>query len=449
MAEEQSFEDAVNEYIERTKAMIGTNSLERIPEPPYDSLLTMEKPWEGPGLIYGSPIVATEEAIQRYCRTSGESNPLFTDPAYAATTRYGCQLCPHGILARVRYLSVHGARRPGGYPVANFISGGAWEHYDVLRVGDAWDSAQTMSEFLDKKGSRGRLLFLIGEVFWWNLRDELVAKCYSTQIMVPMRSMGAQRAMPVEQVGKELIYSRNVSQYSAEEVAQVVQDIEREEVRGAEPRYWEDVQVGDKLPPVTLPPHTIQDMTTGGSIGPGGVSFERDYLAKKAESGRGRHHPVTNWPYSGSEHDDSLIAPYRGQRAAFDHGIFRAQWPQRLFTNWMGDDGFLRAWYIAFRKVLYYGDLLTFNGEVVKKYRVTETGIAGPGGVPGEAEYCAVGIKYAGVNQLGEASSPGTATVYLSSREYGPVQLPIPHAPRPPYVPFDTHRRDWYIGSDA
>jgi acyl dehydratase len=447
MAEEQTFEEAINEYIERTKAMIGTNSLERIPEPPYDSLVTMEKVWDGPGLIYGSPIVATAENIQRYCRTSGESNPIYTDPGYAATTRYGCQLCPHGILARVRYLSVHGARRPGGYPVANFISGGAWEHYDVLRVGDAWNSVKTTTEFLDKKGSRGRLLFMIGEVFWWNLRDELIAKCYSTQIMVPMRSMRARRAMTVDVVGKELIYSRNVSKYSKKEMAQVMQDIEREEVRGAEPRYWEDVQVGDTLPPVTLPPHTIQDMTIGGSIGRGSQSFELDYHEKRENTRSARHHPVTNWPYSGGEHDDSLIAPYRGQRAAFDHGIFRAQWPQRLFTNWMGDDGFLRAWYIAFRKILYYGDLLTFNGEVVKKYRVTERGEAGPGGVPGEAEYCAVGIKYAGVNQLGEESSPGTATVYLPSKEYGSVQLPIPHTPRPPYVPFDRHRRDWYIGA--
>ncbi len=32
----------------------------------------------------------------------------------------------------------------------------------------------------------------------------------------------------------------------------------------------------------------------------------------------------------------------------------------------------------------------------------------------------------------------------LPSREAGPVQLPIPHPARPPFVSYETFYRDWY-----
>ena len=41
----------------------------------------------------------------------------------------------------------------------------------------------------------------------------------------------------------------------------------------------------------------------------------------------------------------------------------------------------------------------------------------GEGAVPGEVEYNAVGISIEGTNQVGESQAPGTATVYLPSRE--------------------------------
>ena len=56
-----------------------------------------------------------------------------------------------------------------------------------------------------------------------------------------------------------------------------------------------------------------------------------------------------------------------------------------------------------------------------------------------------IGIEIRCTNQVGEMQCPGFATVYLPSREHGEVQLPIPHTEKPPFVPFETHRRlDWY-----
>jgi hypothetical protein len=100
------------------------------------------------------------------------------------------------------------------------------------------------------------------------------------------------------------------------------------------------------------------------------------------------------------------------------------------------------------------------TAEVVKKYKITEKGEPGVGGVPGEVEYAAIDIKIWQLNQVEENNGPGYATVYLPSRELGSVQLPIPHMARPPgdeiyreptpeYIPFPLFKqhdpKDWRI----
>ena len=173
------------------------------------------------------------------------------------------------------------------------------------------------------------------------------------------------------------------------------------------------------------------------------LSFEPMYKrARKNEVGH--VHPITRWRGPGNEHEDALTAVYRGQPGPFDFGVQRTQMCEQLFSNWMGDDGFIRRLVIALRKPVYYGDVTTYTGEVVKKFKDVQEGGPGQGAVPGKTEYHAIGIKYQGLNQVGEAQVIGTGTVYLPSREAGPVQLPIPHPQRPAFVPYETFYRDWY-----
>ena len=156
-------------------------------------------------------------------------------------------------------------------------------------------------------------------------------------------------------------------------------------------------------------------------------------------------HPATRWPWSpADEHEDALMAAYRAQPAPFDGGVQRVQIPNRLLSNWMGDEGFIRRQYTAIRKPVYYGDTTYYVGEVVKKFKEIQEGAEEKGGVPGKREYSAVGIRIEGRNQVGEVSTPGTATVYLPSRESGPVVLPIPHRAKPPFVNYETYYKEWY-----
>ena len=138
------------------------------------------------------------------------------------------------------------------------------------------------------------------------------------------------------------------------------------------------------------------------------------------------------------------MAAYRGQPGPFDGGQHRSQLPHRLISDWMGDDGFIRRYQCALRKPVYYGDTTFYTAEVMKKFKESQEGDNESGGQPGKAEYCVVGLKLEGKNQVGETQMQGTIAVYLPSREGGPVQLPVPHKGNPPYVPYETFYRDWY-----
>lgn len=86
-----------------------------------------------------------------------------------------------------------------------------------------------------------------------------------------------------------------------------------------------------------------------------------------------------------------------------------------LLTNWMGDEGWLKKCYAEYRKFVYFSDTLWFLGKVTRKY------------VDEDGEYC-VDIEISGMNQRGENTIPGLATVVLPSREKGtwPIEKRLP-----------------------
>ncbi|PZC49380.1 MAG: N-terminal half of MaoC dehydratase [Chloroflexi bacterium] len=448
MATSQTFEEAVQEFLEKTREQIDIESLENMPPP-------LPSPYEQGGPHYESAFKFDSKTISGYALTIGDNNPLYTDPEYGKKTRYGAQIAPGNALALVRYPAVHGARREGGYPVANFFSGTAWEFFDVVRVGSRFRSSKKTKEIVEKVGSRGTLYFLVTELMYWDYHGDLPAKCYGTLTMVPQESMGATRTMDVDRLGENMLYERGTHEYSSGEINDVLKTLKEQPQRGAETLFWEDVEIGENLGTFALPPWSHQDhmapgiissCTTGGEDGSGdAIAFEPAYKNARKWNEM-RHNPVTRWPWNskGIEHDDALLAPYRGLPGPFDSGVQRVQIPQKLLRNWMGDDGFIRRMYTGMRRPVFYADAGLYTGEVVKKFTEEQIGDNEPGGAPGKAKYYAVGIRITGSNQVGESQLIGTATIYLPSKEGGPVQLPVPHQGKPPYVPYNTFYKDWY-----
>ena len=455
MVKEETFESLVNEFRD-----LSTQDLEHevLGEGyPLDMHLhpgTMQ-PFNASGPPYQSPFVLTRPVIQAYVSSIGDDNPLYTDPEYAKNGPYGCLIAPGTALIIARNAMWHGARRKGGWPIANFHSGTAWEFFDVLREGTGFQTSSVGKEIIEKPGAHGNLFFFITDVNYWDMRGDLLGKCYGTLIMVPREEMGTSRTMSVERLGEKMMYERDASKYNQEQIEEILDLIEKGKPRGKETLYWEDVKEGDKLPTFVVPPWTDQDWTVTGFIRngpPRGYHFEagynmRRYLRHEMEGGGGNSytHPISRWPWSGAdEHGDALMAAYRGQALPFDWGGQRSQIPQALMSNWMGDEGFIRRLQMALRRPFYYADIGLYNGEIVKKFKEVQKGEAGEGAEPGERTYYAVGIKYEGRNQTDQVFVQGTSTVYLPSREGGKVVLPVPHVAKPPAVPYETFYRDWY-----
>ena len=88
-------------------------------------------------------------------------------------------------------------------------------------------------------------------------------------------------------------------------------------------------------------------------------------------------------------------------------------WLSQLFTNWIGDDGFLWKMRGDERAFNQMGDITTFEGKVVKKYI--------------EEGKCCVDIEAWATNQRDVHSMPPrVSTVILPSKEHGPVVYPNP-----------------------
>ena len=87
----------------------------------------------------------------------------------------------------------------------------------------------------------------------------------------------------------------------------------------------------------------------------------------------------------------------------YDYLPQRACWFATAITNWMGDDAVLKRLRMEARLFNCQGDTTFISGKVVRKYM---------------KDRCAlVDIEMNGINQRGDVSSPGFATVMLASKD--------------------------------
>jgi hypothetical protein len=77
----------------------------------------------------------------------------------------------------------------------------------------------------------------------------------------------------------------------------------------------------------------------------------------------------------------------------------------------MGDDAWLWKLDCEFRRFNFVGDTQWLRGVIARKYLA-------------EGDRPAVDLELEALNQRGEGTTPGHATILLPSRERGPVRLP-------------------------
>jgi hypothetical protein len=198
-------------------------------------------------------------------------------------------------------------------------------------------------------------------------------------------------------------------QWDLDEVAEIEKRILAERPRGAEPRYWDEVNVGDVLDTVTKGPVGLTDEIA--FVAGGGTPIPRlkahaaslhDYQAHPAWAFRD---PITsaNEPIY-SVHYNFQAAQAMGVAFQYDVGFQRQCWQIHALTHWAGDHAWIKECRAEYRKFVYLSDVVELRGEVTGK-RVDDDG-----------EHV-VEISTSAVNQRGENTMPGSAVIALPTRD--------------------------------
>jgi acyl dehydratase len=192
--------------------------------------------------------------------------------------------------------------------------------------------------------------------------------------------------------------------YTAEEIERIRRGYRDEAVRGATPRYWDDVAIGEALPEVVKGPLTVTSVVAfvqgWGSlyVRAHGLAFDlfERHPALAIPNAFGVPEPPER------VHWDDALARAVGVPSAYDYGPERVAWLGHLVTNWMGDAGLLARLAVQVRRHNLIGDTTWCRGTVT-----------GRALVEGRGE---VTLGLTAVNQRDETIATGQAVVVLPRR---------------------------------
>lgn len=209
----------------------------------------------------------------------------------------------------------------------------------------------------------------------------------------------------------------STASWTEEQLAELDAQYAEERPRGDEPRWWEDVAVGDPIGPLVKGPMTVTDMIcwhVGMGMGMYNVSPLRLAYRNRQRIPRFYHRDELGVPdVMQRVHWDPEFARRSGNPTTFDYGRMREAWLIHACTDWMGDAAWLWRLRVEFRQFNYVGDVQWAEGRVVRHYLA-------------DGERPAVDVEMQTRNQRGVVTSPANATILLPSHEHGPVQLPDP-----------------------
>ena len=361
--------------------------------------------------------VATPDAIRNWANGIGDDNPLYVNEEYGPTTRWGSQIGHGAMVGHVKTPML-------GDPVPKeikektksmfrgvhvFVSGGTWDWYRPLFPGDRV-YAYHGEESLEVKQSEfaGRSVIAVSRNVCINQHGEVIGVYRVLRVMTERKT--------AREKGK---YAEiTAAKYTDEDYAKIDAIYESEKARGAEQRYWEDVNVGDKMQPMVKGPLTVTEIIAFHAGGYGFVPYGLP-ASRGAFKNRKRIAPfyIRNesgvWDVAQRLHWDSEWAKAIGNPMAYDYGVLRQAWFDHMVTDWAGDDAFVERLEDSIRKFNYMGDVQFMNGEVTGKRE--------------EDGRCLVDLKMTMVNQRGTETAYATATVSLPSRSAGAAAIkPVP-----------------------
>ncbi len=178
---------------------------------------------------------ATRLAILRFTESIGDTNPLWTDEEYGMKTSYHMTVAPPSFvwacLSHVQF---------GWAGLGGFHGGCDIEFFKPVYLGDRISVEVVFDRFEGPKKSQfaGEILIDQYHNHYRNQLGQLVAR-YQWWIIRVARAKARQKG---KYSGINLPHP-----WTQEQLKEIETDVLLEKARGADPRYWEDIEIGESL----------------------------------------------------------------------------------------------------------------------------------------------------------------------------------------------------------
>jgi acyl dehydratase len=358
---------------------------------------------------------SSADSIRQFAIGYGDDNPLFTDSDYAEGTRWQAPLAPPlyymsaGNRRKVAWTDEQTEAMAGGDPlrgVGQYMTSERWAFVRAVTPGmRLWKS-----QYLDRVDAResefagGRVVVLTHRILYTDDDGQIFALNERDYHHADRKASG--------ETGK--YRDIQIVPYSDEEMEAIGVAYENEFRRGSERLRVDQVSAGDELPEIVKGPLTVSDiMGYHVGLGWGGMGagpLKLAYKNRKRVPGFYTKNSLNVYDVAQRCHWEAEFAQELGHPAAYDYGAMRTNWTGHLITNWMGDDAWISRLSTRIRRFNYVGDTQWMRG------RVESIDVAV---VPAE-----VHLVLEAVNQRGETTCQGTATVLLSSSDGVVPELP-------------------------
>ncbi|EHJ60900.1 FAS1-like dehydratase domain-containing protein [Novosphingobium pentaromativorans] len=370
----------------------------------------IDEPWN---------ITCTDDAVRRFAICIGDDNPLFTDPAYAAGTRWGGVIAPP---AFEKSMGLNGnpvmdpeeakATQKALRGVQLYHSGGENFYWSPIKEGTKLYRSRYVKAVDDKQSEfSGRSVIVTNGLDLWDDDDRVVVSGVDWFVHAERKKKSDKKA----KYAKE-----EPAWYSDEQLAEIEAAYDAEYRRGADTLWFEDVEVGARLPKMVKGPLTITDLFNvhmgAGWLVYGNWPNRLAYENRKKLRGFYTRDEFNAWDTLQRVHWDKDMAEQVGVRMMYDIGPVRQFHISNYLTNYAGDDAWIHRIKFEFRRFNYVGDVTWLTGEIVDK-RIDD--VLGP----------LIEIQMRGTNQRGSDNIKAEATILVPSRESGPVRLPEPPPP--------------------
>jgi hypothetical protein len=356
--------------------------------------------------------------IRRWAQAMHYPNRLHYDDSFASESRFNRLVAP--LSFAVATDDGHGSAPAcmGGIPNSHLIFGGDewWFYGPRVFAGDLIHNERIPFDYVVKETKfAGPTCFQRGDNFYYNDRGDLLSKQRSTAIRYRAdlaREMGSLTATDDPEWTDKELAELEVKKYDY---------IKTLHALGHGKRYWNDINVGDKLPTRIIGPHSIASFTTEwrayiftqwcGVIRR--TDLDMEALGFTAEMAGKEQDPVleldnpeqTDGAYIGPSrgHLFPRWARYVGMPRGYGYGASMGAWILDYLSGWAGEWGMIVHSNASYRGPAFTGDITIMDATVIDK-KIDEQGRS------------IVQVDFKMANQLGTTMATAKAEIELPKK---------------------------------